>query len=246
MNAFFTRFRENQFVPAALVLGAAFLIVGVIAAWAALAIKNANNALTVTGSATADVAADSARWTVSATRSTTEGGIPAATAQVIADAKVVASYFENQGLASTTIGAVHADQDYSYSQDPNAPKHYIVRQDVSVYSDNPALVQKLSQDISALTNQGLVLQVQDPQYLISTLPSYRISLAGAAVADAKARAGQIVKGTGQSVGRLKSASTASVQVLAKGSMDVSDYGTYDTSTIDKTVMVTVRATFGIN
>jgi hypothetical protein len=35
-------------------------------------------------------------------------------------------------------------------------------------------------------------------------------------------------------------------VLPKGGVDVSDYGTYDTSSMEKEVMVTVRATFALD
>jgi hypothetical protein len=45
------------------------------------------------------------------------------------------------------------------------------------------------------------------------------------------------------VGRLKSASSGVVQVLAPNSIDVSDYGSYDLQTIDKEVMLTARAVF---
>jgi hypothetical protein len=36
-----------------------------------------------------------------------------------------------------------------------------------------------------------------------------------------------------------------VQVLAPNSEDVNDYGTYDTSSINKEIMVTVKASFEI-
>jgi hypothetical protein len=70
-----------------------------------------------------------------------------------------------------------------------------------------------------------------------------VSLVGQAIADAKARAVQIAKAGGSSVGALKSASSGVVQVLAPSSTNVEDYGSYDTSTIEKEVMVTARATF---
>lgn len=70
-----------------------------------------------------------------------------------------------------------------------------------------------------------------------------MSLLGAAVSDAKARAEQIAGATKQKVGKLKSAQSGVVQVLRSNSIDVADYGMYDTSTIEKEVMVTVRATF---
>ena len=50
---------------------------------------------------------------------------------------------------------------------------------------------------------------------------------------------------GNSVGAIKSASSGVVQVLAPNSVEVSDYGQYDTSKIDKEIMVTVKATFEI-
>ncbi|HPO83031.1 MAG TPA: SIMPL domain-containing protein, partial [bacterium] len=64
-----------------------------------------------------------------------------------------------------------------------------------------------------------------------------------AMNDAKARAEKIAQSSGQGVGSLRSASMGVVQVLEPNSTEVSDYGSYDTSTIEKEVMVTVRATF---
>ncbi len=240
-------FWRNQFVPLGVLLGAAFVIVGIIAASAAISIRNAGNTISVTGSATTQVKADTATWTVTATRSAFENTLPSATAQVIADGAKVVTFFKNAGIPEDhiTLGAVHTDQDYSYSSDANAPKRYAVRQDVVVTGEDPIRVQKLSQNMSALANQGVVLFVSDPQYRISNLPELRVSLMGEAVKDAQARAEQIVKNTGQGVGRLQSASSGVVQVLAGNSTEVSDYGAYDTSTIDKTVMVTVRATFSV-
>ena len=36
-----------------------------------------------------------------------------------------------------------------------------------------------------------------------------------------------------------------VQVMSLGSVDVSDYGSYDTSNIEKEVMITVKTVFGL-
>lgn len=245
MNEYMKRFWENQFVPLGVLLAGGLIVVGLIAAGTAISIKNANNTLSVTGSATADVTADTAKWTVTAQRYAPDSGVGLATTQVADDAAKVVAYLKAAGVTddAITLGTVHTDQDYSYSQDANAPKRYAIREDVTVSSKDPAAVQKLAQGITALANQGVLLSVSDPQYYVSTLPDIRVSLVGKAVEDAKARAEQIAESTGQSVGRLQSASTGVVQVLAPNSTDVADYGSYDTSTIDKTVSVTVRATF---
>lgn len=66
-----------------------------------------------------------------------------------------------------------------------------------------------------------------------------------AIKDAKARAEKIAGSSGKRVGIIKSASAGVVQVLSPNSIDISDYGTYDTSSIEKEIMVTVKALFTI-
>ncbi len=241
-------FWKNQFVPLGVLLGVALIIAVAVGAWAAIAIKNASNTLSVTGSAQVAATADVAKWTITATRGTTDGSTGVVSAQVGGDVKKIQDYLTNNGIAADaiTLGVLHVDQDYSYNKTAGTPTNYIVRQDINVASSSPATIAKLAQDISALSGQGVAFTTQDPQYYVSNLADIRISLMKAAVDDAKARATQIVKSTGQSVGRLQSASSGVVQVMAPNSSDVSDYGTYDTSTIDKRVMVTVRATFFVN
>ena len=118
-----------------------------------------------------------------------------------------------------------------------------MHEQVTVNSDDVALIDKLSKDIASLAGKGIIVSANQPEYYVSTLPDIRVALIGKAVEDAKARAESIAKSTGQSVGALKSAASGVVQVMAPNSVDVSDYGSYDTSTIDKKVMVTARATF---
>jgi hypothetical protein len=75
------------------------------------------------------------------------------------------------------------------------------------------------------------------------LPELRINLLADAVKDAKARAQKIADGTGKKIGTIKTANMGVVQVLPVNSTDVSDYGTYDTGTIEKEVMITVTVLF---
>jgi len=70
-----------------------------------------------------------------------------------------------------------------------------------------------------------------------------VELLANAVGDAKARAEQLAQAGGKKIGILKSASSGVVQVMSPNSVEVSDYGMYDTSSIDKEIMVTVKASF---
>ena len=83
------------------------------------------------------------------------------------------------------------------------------------------------------------------EYYYSKLPEARVELLANAVADSKARAEQLAKAGGKAIGPLQSASSGVVQVMAPNSVEVSDYGMYDTSSINKEIMVTVKASFEI-
>ncbi len=228
----------------ALVLGGAIVLAAIVAAYALYGVHALSNTLTVTGSATATSSADIGKLSVSVSRSASEGNISQVQNQVGTDADAVVAFFAKNGVAASSVNtsAIAVDQDYSDAKN-GAPIRYNIHEQIEVESHNPHLVERLSKDVSSLSSRGIFVSVMQPQYYISNLPELRVSLIGNAVKDAKARAAEIAHSVGQDVGRLQSAASGVVQVMAPNSTDVSDYGSYDTSTIDKVVMVTAKATF---
>jgi hypothetical protein len=234
---------ERSQVTSAAVLAVGFVLAAIIAAYAFYAVHTLNNTIVVTGSATRDVTADGAKWSIGVSRSTDVSGVSDGKSILSSDSQSIVRFLMGNGIASTSIeiSPVFADQNY----DSNSQVHsYNIHRDITVDSKDPQLIKKLADKITSVTAGDSVISAQTPEYYVSDLATVRVELIGDAVKDAAARAGQIAKSTGQSVGALQSASTGVVQVLAPHSGgDVSDYGTYDTSTIDKTVMVTTHATF---
>jgi len=96
-----------------------------------------------------------------------------------------------------------------------------------------------------LINKGVLFTTSSLEFYYSQLPQARIELLASAVQDAKARAEQLAQAGGKKIGILKSASSGVVQVMAPNSVEVSDYGMYDTSKIEKEIMVTVKTSFEI-
>ncbi len=236
---------RNQFVPAACILSGALLLSAIVGSYTFYAVRSLDNTLSVTGSAKVAATADIAKWTVRVSRSTDEAGLASATTKIQADTRAIAAFMKKEGIPeeSIDVGPITTSEDYSYNRDAYAPKRYLVNQQVRIESKDPQLVKEMSQRITTLTAQGIVLDVGYPEYYVSNLPELRVSLMGEAIKDAKERAEAIASASGQSVGRLKSASSGVVQVLAPNSIDVSDYGSYDLQTIDKEVMLTARAVF---
>jgi hypothetical protein len=230
-------------VGAAAVLGLGIIIAALVASLTFYNVRALDNTLSVTGSATQDVKADAAKWTVSINRSAYESDVPSTQARVSRDTQTVVDFFSKGGIAAKDILVTPVSVDQDYSSDANAPRRYSVHEQITVSSDDPSQIDELAKDIGSLAGKGILVSAGQPEYYVTTLPQIRVALIGKAVEDAKARAVSVVSSTGQKVGALKSASSGVVQVMAPSSVDVSDYGSYDTSTIEKTVMVTARATF---
>ena len=94
-----------------------------------------------------------------------------------------------------------------------------------------------------LVDQGVPVDSDQPEYVVTRLPELRVQMLADAVKDARARADQIASAAGAAVGRVKNVRVGVFQVTAPNSTNVSDYGSYDTGSRDKDVTVTVRVTF---
>ena len=205
-----------------------------------------DSTIAVTGSALQSIKADQSTWRIEVRRTAFSSGTATTYAQVAKDALIVAKYFTEQNLASSTITESVISTDENYNQDQNAPKTYSIHESVVVQTSDVDAIDKLSRELETLTSKvsiDTLISPGQPEYYVSSLPQLRVSLVGQAVQDAKARAIEIARSGGSSVGALKSASSGVVQVLAPNSTSVEDYGSYDTSTIQKQVMVTARAVF---
>lgn len=230
--------------PAGIIAGA-IIIAAIVGAVAFLRARGFDNTLSVTGSAKERVTADSAKWTFSVSRRAVESGLQSAYSQVARDLEAAKKFLTQNSIAESaiTITPTFTEEMYRYDGDSRGPREFTVRQMITVQSDNPSAIDALSKKTNALSAQGVLVMADQPQFYYSKLSDLRVKLLGAAVSDARARAQEIAKSAKTSVGPLKSASSGVVQVLAPNSIEVSDYGQYDTSTIEKDVMVTVRATF---
>ncbi|MBM3705678.1 MAG: DUF541 domain-containing protein, partial [Actinobacteria bacterium] len=112
-------------------------------------------------------------------------------------------------------------------------------------SNDVQAITSMAQNVQMLIDKGVIYSTYSLEYYYTGLPQLRIELLKDAVADAKLRAQKIAESTGLEVGSIKSANAGVVQVLQVNSTEISDYGAYDTSTIEKEVMVTVTAIFNL-
>jgi hypothetical protein len=117
---------------------------------------------------------------------------------------------------------------------------------VTVRTKDVQLVAKLSNNIGTLLATGVNVGNYGPSYYLSTLDQMRAKLLAAAMKDAKERAQAITEAVGGEVGALISVNSGPTQVTTKDSLDRAAGGFYDVSTIEKTVNVTLSASFKTN
>lgn len=240
-----TIFEKPNTLPAAIIGGA--LIIGIIIGGIFYtSTKESSNTLTSTGSAKESVTSDSAKFSGSVLAYGTQAQLPNRYKEIDNDTVKIKQYLLAKGATEEeiTISPVTLIEQYNYNNSGiNEPKQYQLNQVISVNSTDVDKVTKIADDIGDIAKQGILFQSNGAQYFYSKLADLRISLLGKAIEDAKLRVGEIAKASSSKIGKIKTASSGVVQVLAPNSIDTSDYGTYDTSTVQKEVMVTVRATF---
>lgn len=238
---------QQPIVAAATLLGVGFVLSAGLGSYAAYKIKVAANTVEVTGSAKEAVVADYAKWTINL-----EARTPVSNQQIGFDRLETATdnivaYLKSQGFEDIETPSPMVRQNYTYP-DRSEPilTGYTVSRQIIVRGSDVDGIARLAGNISPLTGASYDVTTGGVELTYQKLPDMRVKLLSEAIKDARARAEAIAKETGRSVGALKSATSGVVQVLSEGGVDISDYGSYDTQSKNKDVMVTVRASFIID
>lgn len=227
-----------------LIIGASLVLAAIVGSVTFYSVRAMDNVVTVTGSAKTAVTSDTVKWKLSIARKVFESGLSAGYPVLQRDIDTARAFLTANGVAENaiTVSQVYTEELYRYDQNAG-PREFNLRQEITVQSEDVAGIDVLSKRITELAGKNVFVQWNNVEYFVSNLPELRVSLLGDAIKDARARAEQIAKAGGKGVGPLKSASSGVVQVLTPNSIEVTDYGSYDTSSIEKEVMVTARATF---
>lgn len=236
--------KTNKLLFFGAIIGVSLIISAGLVAKTFLDVKNLDNVISVSGSATQKVSSDSARWTGNFSRTATTDTLKDGYAQMKNDEKTVSDFFSAQGFKDKfEISPVFMNEIYKNNQ--AGPKEYNLVQNIEIKADDVNKMKELAKNSDQLAAKGIIFSANSVEYYYSKLPDLRVSLLPAAITDASKRAKIIASSSGKSVDSIKSVSMGVVQVMPVGSVDVSDYGTYDTSGIEKEVMITVKTIFSL-
>jgi hypothetical protein len=243
----------GQTTAAFLALGLALAAGLVVAAWVVAAslerIKLAGDKITVKGYAEEKVVSDAGTWR--AMVSARAGDLPSAYARLDADTSRVVQFVQSvAGGASSAlnVGAVGTQTLFEFTPEGRQTGRivgYELNRSFEFSSRDVALVAKLAAQSSSLIRDGVAISSMPPQYFYNDLNAVKVRLIGAATADSLLRAQQFAANSGVAVGPLRSASQGVFQITSPNSTETADYGSYDTTTVEKLVKAVVTVEYAV-
>lgn len=243
---------RSGLVRAAFLLGLSLVVATCVAGGVAYKVKSLGNTISVTGSAERTITSDIVKWSGRLSRNVGVDGLKDGNTAVKADFATVLQIVHEAGVddGQITVRPLNVYPVYG-SEDPSKPYAsqtrivgYNLDQSFQVESPDVNGVTKLAQAVAdRMLQSGVVFTTDSLEYYYSKLAGLKLEMLSEATANAKARAERIVTSTGASLGPLSSAGMGVFQVTAVNSTEISDYGAYDTSAIDKKVTAVARAEF---
>jgi hypothetical protein len=250
-----TKQLRNTVIAAALILGVSLVVGTAMVAGTMLKVKASGNVIAVTGSADKVIKSDTVKWSFRISRQGDVEALKTESAGMKADTAKALAFLKQKGLsdAEITVRPLAVNPMYGsakgfegYANAPQQIRSYNLEQTLVVESMRVDEVTKIAQETSeAMLADGVVFTTDMMEYYYSKFSDLKLEMMAAATENAKERASRIATSTGASLGAIQSASMGVFQVTAVNSMEISDYGAYDTSTIDKRVTAVVRTSFSI-
>lgn len=234
------------------ILGVSLIIMATIVAVTFYKIKGLSSAITVTGSSSQTITSDAVEWQSSFSRNVTPAELSQGYADMKSDLAIVEKYLTGNGVATSdiTVDPMMVSPNYDNSgygkSGASSIIGYQLSESITVQSGDVEGVTKIAQGSGDIINQGVVFSSQPLQYFYSKLSDLKLDMLAKATQDAQTRATRIAKNAGAGLGSLRSADMGVFQITPVNSTDLSDYGNYDTSSIQKQITAVVHATFSVN
>ena len=251
----FLRYNEDMNTKsgwgAAAILGLFLVVAVAVGGYAFYLARGLNNTVSVTGSAERTVTSDIVKWNSNFSRTVGETQVREGYQQMKKDLDIISAYLKENGVAENqiTIRPAYLNPMYEYDKYSGSSKMngYQIQQMVIVESVGEIKkITDLSQAAPAtLAEKGLLFSTQNLEYYYSKFADLKVEMLTDATKNATERAKRIAESTGAKLGRLQSASMGVFQVTSVNSQDVSDYGYFDSSSIEKKVTAVVRTAFSL-
>lgn len=210
---------------------------------------SADQVITVKGSTRRRIRSDQAVWSICVRGENKE--LKEAFNILDEGVNCIRAFLKDQGFsdAEITVSAIGTTEHHARDLKGNETREitaYSLSRSFTITTPNVDRVYRAEGEVTQLIKDGVLVISYSPAYYYRELAGLKVDLMAEAAKDARARAENIAGAAGCKVAEVRSASMGVLQVTQPLSTDVSDYGTYDTDTIDKDVQAVVKVTFRID
>jgi len=241
--------RNSQIIILGICIAAATIVSSLILSKGFLKVtKFVKEQISVTGSAQKNISSDYIVW--KASFSIREVSLPVAYKRLNEDLEKVKKYLIGKGVSDKEIivSQITTEKVYKKNEkgnDTNDIQWYKLTQGIEVRSNDVDKITQVSRESTDLINDNVEFESQAPEYFYTKLDELKIEMLGKATQNAKARAENMVKSTGNKIGAIRSARMGVFQITPINSTEVSDWGVNDTTSLEKRVTAVVSAAFAI-
>ncbi len=242
--------RNSQIVILGVCIAVATIAASVILSQGFLKVmKFTKEIINVTGSAQKDIKSDYIVWRGSFARR--EVDLKTAYKEVRDDLDKVKAYLISKGASEkeTIIAQVSTETVYKKNEkgnDTNDIEGYRVTQGIEVRSNEVDKIDRVSREVTELIDQGVAFASGAPEYFYTKLDELKIEMLAKATENAKQRAENMAKATGNKIGFMRNARMGVFQITPINSTEISDWGINDTSSLEKKVTAVVNVGFAID
>lgn len=242
-------FKGSQIIILGVCIAVAVLGASLIIAKAFMAVvKFKEQVITVTGSAQRQIKSDKIVWRASFSRG--ERDLPTAYQKIQEDLNKVRKYLLAQAVTEKEIVLQQiitskVFQKTKEGKETNEIDYFVLTQPIEVSSNQVDKLTTVSRGATELINQNVAFESGAPEYYYTKLDELKIEMLALATNNAKQRAQNMVKATGNKIGFIRSARMGVFQITPVNSTEVSDYGQNDSTSLDKKVTAVVNASFSI-
>ena len=211
--------------------------------------KFTQQVISVTGSAQQNIKSDYIVWNGGFT--SREADLPSAYKKLQADLVLVLAYLEGKGVKKeeVIVSQISTGKIFKKTKDgkeTNDLEAYELSQWIEVRSNDVDRIDVVSRQATELINQGVVFVSGAPNYFYTKLDELKIEMLAKATQNAKERAVNMVKATGNKIGYMRSAKMGVFQITPVNSTEVSDWGVNDSTSLEKRVTAVVNVSFAID
>jgi len=230
----------------ALAAGLVFAASVLASAWTRI---SESQVINVTGSARKNVRSDLVVWR--ANFSVDAPTLLEAQQKLQADLARVVAFLASRGLTEHSTSAAQIQELTSRQRNEeddtvtNVRVGYRLRQSIEVRSAEVERVPKLAGDSGELLQNGVTFVSDGFEFIYTKAGDAKIEMMAEATKDARARADQIAEQGGRKIKELRNARMGVVQINPLYSGATSWEGNNDTSSLEKTIMATISATFAL-